>query len=627
MVQHKFLTRSMRKANSPIRSLFALSLITTSSFLPSAPAFSQPNFQDPNNIPITGSGAPQLDPILQSLTEFMHHRCVGAAVLGVAVKGKPVGIWGLGRMNGRPTDNWNPACGDDLKAPLAYQVQPNTPMRVGSISKTATFAMVRWALKKVAKDEGGLELTDEQIEGLKLFDPQHYPPLIPGTNKSYPVAIIPKNLYEVFSGKVKYPVAIKDSFKYGGDKEKETLCADLKSGYADKQWQSVTLGNFLSHRAGLQRSAPSFEDEIVPNIPVIRNLKTKADFENQEKIVRQEWGNQNVNSAKNQLSLNQSYFISDPTLSEYMLVMAGRCLRYSPGTKYSYSNTSPAFPTIILERLMGSKRYGAEVGKPETHKGSALDIFFQTQLNVQTTATEGVFITSLVPNLPGDREPKKRDWNGKSYYGTTWDTKRPHCVWTGKVCDFTSWQNKKTGLINWSWNLKQVPFPYAGSGISPGTGSLAVEPKAFLKFMSQYWLAGYTSNPFVGEERNNTWNRYATHNGAYDGAYAEAIQLGGSNNPKEWSLPPRDAKGSILDAFDQEKLQTYKASLPDGVDIFVAVNQLADKKCVVADQVNTKEKGYNCGSAYGLLNNFVLYGASRVNWQQLQAINNDKLGF
>ncbi|MEG4535292.1 hypothetical protein [Microcoleus sp. D2_18a_D3] len=64
------------------------------------------------SIPVSGSGDAQLQPILQSLTEFMRHRCVGAAVLGVSVKGKPVGVWGFGRMKGRPTNNWNPACGE-----------------------------------------------------------------------------------------------------------------------------------------------------------------------------------------------------------------------------------------------------------------------------------------------------------------------------------------------------------------------------------------------------------------------------------------------------------------------------------------------------------------------------------
>jgi hypothetical protein len=42
---------------------------------------------------------------------------------------------------------------------------------------------------------------------------------------------------------------------------------------------------------------------------------------------------------------------------------------------------------------------------------------------------------------------------------------------------------------------------------------------------------------------------------------------------------------------------------------------------VEADKINTKEKGYNCGDAYGMLNNFVLYGASRVNWAQVNTID------
>ncbi|MEG4281834.1 hypothetical protein QUB68_01790 [Microcoleus sp. A006_D1] len=104
------------------------------------------------SIPVSGSGDAQLQPILQSLTEFMRHRCIGAAVLGVSVKGKPVGVWGLGRMKGRSTNNANPACGDEMQAPLSAIVPADTPMRMGSISKPVTFAMVRWALKQTARD-------------------------------------------------------------------------------------------------------------------------------------------------------------------------------------------------------------------------------------------------------------------------------------------------------------------------------------------------------------------------------------------------------------------------------------------------------------------------------------------
>jgi Beta-lactamase len=549
------------------------------------------------SIPVSGSGDAQLQPIVQSLTEFMRHRCVGAAVLGVSVKGKPVGVWGLGRMKGRSTNNSNPACGDEMEAPLSAIVPADTPMRIGSISKPVTFAMVRWALKQTARDRANLELTDDQIEGMKLFDPQHYPPLIPGLNKQYPIAIIPEKLHAVFSGKVKFPVAIKDS-----------NCGNLNSGFADKQWQNVTLGNLLSHRSGLQRSAPRYGEDMTANLPVLRNLKTPADFKSQEQLLVNEWGNKSVSSAKNQLgiSANAGYFLPSGTLEETMMVLAGRCLQYPLG-QYHYSNTSPAFPTIILQQLVASGRFAAKMGKLETHQGSALEVFFKNELGISTTATTGIFMSQGVENF-GDREPEKRHWNKKNYYGKGWDLKRPHCIWNGNFCDFSSWINPKPGTINWSWNLSQVPFARRSTDLSPGTGSLAAEAGVFLKFMSQYWVGGYENNPRIGERRNNVWNRYTAHNGALDGTEAWAIQLGGNNNPKEWKLPPVDDKGRILDDF--ANLQMYAGVLPDGVDIFVAVNQRADKKCVEA-------KGYNCGDAYGLLNNFILYGASRVNWNMV----------
>ena len=548
------------------------------------------------NIPVTGTDDPRLEPIKQSLTEFMRHRCVGAAVLGVSVKGKPVGVWGFGRMKGRPTNNWDPACGDDMQAPLAAIVPADTPMRMGSISKPVTFAMVRWVLKQTARDRAGLELTDDQIEGMKLFDPEHYPPLIPGLNKQYPVAIIPENLHAVFSGKVKFPVAVKDS-----------KCANLNSGFADKQWQNVTLGHFLSHRSGLQRSAPRYE-YVTANLPVLRNLKTPANFQSQEQLLVNEWGYKSIISAKNQLGISPSagYFLPGPTLVEMMQILAGRCLQYPIG-EYHYSNTSPAFPGIILEQLVASGRYSARMGKPETHQGSALEVFFKTELGISTGADRGIFMSQGVANMV-DREPDKRHWNGKTYYWQGWDMKRPHCIWKGSFCDFSTWLNLKPGRINWSWNLGMIPFSKITTDVGPGTGLLAAEAEVFLKFMSEYWVAGHENNPRIGEKRNQVWNRYTSHTGGLNGTYARAIQLGGNRNPKEWKLPPLDAEGRILDDFGNLKM--YSGVLPDGVDIFVAVNQGADKKCVEA-------KTYKCGNAYGLLDSFILYGVSQVNWEAI----------
>jgi hypothetical protein len=289
-----------------------------------------------------------------------------------------------------------------------------------------------------------------------------------------------------------------------------------------------------------------------------------------------------------------------------MQVLAGRCLQYPIG-QYHYSNTSPAFPAIILEQLVASGRYSAKTGKPETHQGSALEVFFKTELGIPTAADRGIFMTQGVVNMV-DREPEQRAWNRKTYYWQGWDMKRPHCIWKGSFCDFSTWLNPKPGRINWSWNLGMIPFSRNTSDVGPGTGLLAAEAEVFLKFMSEYWVAGYENNPRIGEKRNQVWNRYTSHTGALDGTYARAIQLGGNRNPKEWKLPPLDAEGRILDDFGNLKM--YSGVLPDGLDIFVALNQRADKKCVEA-------KSYKCGEAYGLLDNFIFYGVSQVNWEAI----------
>jgi len=66
-------------------------------------------------------------------------------------------------------------------------------------------------------------------------------------------------------------------------------------------------------------------------------------------------------------------------------------------------------------------------------------------------------MTQGVANMV-DREPEKRHGNGKTYYWQGWDVKRPHCIWKGSFCDFSTGLNPKPGTINWSGNLGMVPF-------------------------------------------------------------------------------------------------------------------------------------------------------------------------
>ena len=148
---------------------------------------------------------------------------------------------------------------------------------------------------------------------------------------------------------------------------------------------------------------------------MLRNLKNPANFQAQEQLLVNEWGYKSISYAKNQLGISPSagYFLPSPTLAETMQILAGLCLQY-PSGQYHYSNTSPAFPAIILEQLVASGRYAAKMGKPETHQGSALEVFFKTELGISTAADRGIFMSQGVANMV-DREPEKRDWNGKTY--------------------------------------------------------------------------------------------------------------------------------------------------------------------------------------------------------------------
>jgi hypothetical protein len=565
---------------------------------------------DPSGIPVTGSGSEHLDPMLLALKDFMRHRCVGAAILGVSLHGQPVGVWGLGRMEGRAANDWDPECGDDFGAALSEPVPADTPMRIGSISKPVTAAMTRWAVKRTANDLMGLGLTDEQVEGLRLFDPDFYPPLIPGTTISYPVPLIPRDLYMLFSGQEPFPVSVTDG-----------VCGTLDSGFADPQWQDVTLGHLLGHRSGLQRSAPDYTTVVVPNLAAVRALTTQGDFQAQEQLVRSEWGNAPVDAARAQLGIGSGdgYLLPGPDLRESLMVLAGRCLRFPLGER-NYSNTSPAFPTIILQELMPSGNYSAIVNRPWTHGGSALDVFFRTELGIATTGTSGIFLT-LLGDVEGhpNREPEKRHWSGDSYYWNDWDPKRPFCAWTGGACTFSSYLGANPGRINWGFTLDQVPFAYTGTGASPGTGSLATEADVFLAFMAEYWVNGGagtdSATPQIGRERNGDSSRYVWHNGALNGTHAWALQIGGSDKPGSRNLPPIDAHGRFTDDF--ANLSPVTLSLPDGLDIFVAINQRGttsdggtdsgDRKCV-------EDASYTCADAYNMLPAFLFYGASQVDW-------------
>jgi hypothetical protein len=560
--------------------------------LPPAPGSTSVTWVPPGHITISGTGAAYLQPILSAFSRFMRFRCVGGGMIGVSRYGQPIGAWGLGRMHGRATLDEYPGCGDsaiDPYDPASSNVQADTPFRIGSISKSVTAAITRWVLKDTWKAlDPSADPTDSGIEALHVF-----------AANAYPTTLFPGALFDLYAGNTPVPVVISDEL----------------TTHADPRWTDVTVGHFLAHRSGLPRSAPHYANVVTPSLGVLRGLSSEAAVQAQEQILIDEVGALTVGFAKIMLGVPDAYVLPRARLAETLAVVAGRVLANDPGVS-EYSNTSPAYLTTIGEHLTGQPFAGRN-GYPATHDDSLLKAFFAQVLNEPSTASSGIFATQSAVGVAGyvSPESEKRSWSAsqQTYYPVFWDEKRPHCVWDGGGCDFTSWRTASSGRINWAWTPAQVHFAYDGSGESPGTGSLVTRARTFLTFMANFWVKGYQVNPKIGEARNNVWNAYTRHNGAGAGMLAWAMQLG-SNGPTSWALPPLDGQGRITDDF--ANLTTYACALPTGqattlppgVDIIVAINTYgSDKRCA-------EDPGYECDTAYGLLDNFILQGVCRVVW-------------
>ncbi len=398
--------------------------------------------------------------------------------------------------------------------------------------------------------------TNEEIEALYL------------TGFELPEGLLPERLDRIMSGR--FPLPSLDppigDVSIENDKTGEVLAScEALGDYADTQWQQVQLKHLFAHRTGLPRSAIQHNTVVANYVDELRGLNVPQDYAEQEALLRAQFGNARVEQGRAALGWStafqpngntEGYLTPQASIEEMLVAVAARCLPYSLG-QYNYSNTDPVFMQQVIEHLTETN-YATADGFPGTHEESALYRFFLEELGVETSATDGIFAASVALENASDNPvpgPTARSWDekqsgGEQVYPTGWDRKRPHCVREGTLgCSFSGWASATLGRVNWYWAVEQVRLPYYSHGQGAATGGLRMEPLTYLRFLSQYWVSGYSVNPRIGEARNGNWTLGATHNGSGGGMHAEAIQFGNT--------------GSCTDA--------------PGVDVIVAVNQNADK--------------------------------------------------
>lgn len=526
----------------------------------------------PGAIKSTGQSHAIFKAFDDNIKRFMRYRCIGGAVLGISIFGKPVYVKGYGNLSGAPTNDpaYLSACGDTFNVsglltghplPGPSEVQPNSPFRIGSNSKAVTGAVLR----KAVKAEITVTDTDDNVEAVRLCD-----------------GVVPNDMHDVICIGLPPPVPLltqtgqsvncnaEEPCPYGGtcvaSNEKTGIgtCQNCPAGFAgqdcsrntafcdpseaDDRWEDVTLGHLLGHTSGLTRSVPDRDNVILPNFWRLRDLMVEGDWADQEDILTSEGGfpNGNFNSefpnfddAKDEIG-ESAYFVPRPTNTESILTRMGACLLSTPGDTYLYSNTGFSLLGIVTEEITG-KFFAGTTGKPQQHQGSLLENFNDNQLGLpipgQGTA-DGMYVAQNRFELRNSKEPVWRSWttdNGGSYYKLVRDEKRMYCDWIGNDCNFNAWING-TDRFDWEFEDRTTIRTYEGSaGTGPATaGSLAVEAEVYLRFMAKYWVGGSGkdgANPRYGETRcpggNCIWTLSTSHNGALRGAFSDVKQLGG----------------------------------------------------------------------------------------------------
>lgn len=436
-----------------------------------------------------------------------------------------------------------------------------TRLLVGVRTQAETLKPIVWelasalTLQRKGDGDGGpltdYPWSDDEVEALALL------------GYDFPERLLPAPLLNVLAGVTPLPIApIADSTAFGKLEGGHELCPTL-TNKADPQWQLVQIKHLLSHRTGLQREAPNLTYQIA-RLAELRGLTTEADFIAQEAKLRAEVGDQIVTQGKERLFYGDStqlYVVPRPTLDEVLMLVAARCLRYPLGEEH-YANTSPTLGSAIVAHLLAP--FAAQLGYPEQHEGSALDQFFAQVLGIETTANSGIFAAQrvLLPGSYVQREPVGRNWNGSTYYPQAWDAKRPHCVWTGATCSFTDWLDHadQVGRLHWQWYVAPLHFVQASDDTAAGvSGGLAVEPGVYLRYMNEYWIDGYESNPSIGAQRNNTWDVTLAHNGSAGGAYAYGMHLG-SDSATTFAVPYELSQGYMTEQSGSDAyMDAYRA--------------------------------------------------------------------
>lgn len=528
-----------------------------------------------HDIPAAGPLDPALLGVDDVMIRVMSQLCIGAGVLAIARDGEVLAARGYGHHDGPPSREC--AFVRDRFVGGAT-IEPDTPMRIGSVGKNIGAILVRRALRD-ALEVAGLPDDDAAIEAL---------PLVGG-----PLRLLPPRIEETLLGERAPAFTIDGS-----------ACNER----ADPRWRDVTIGHLLSHRAGLPGAGPDIL--VGDRLQALRGLWTR------ESLVREQSSLAPPADALCKRRGHDGFFIPPPDLPDTVLALGSTCLRADPGAGARYSNLGFDILAMVATHV-GGRLEVPRGGDLDSHTDSLLDLFLRDELALDAgrASRHGISLSHPFAAARDPAEPRYRKWTpARNYYPNYDDRKRPYCTLQADGRCLIDRCRERGRPFNYQWERRPVPLSYEWIGVPVSTGLLAAEAPVLLEVLRRYWLGRVMAGghddgaPFYGRSRAlhaSPVNRQ--HGGNLDGATAWVAQFVGA--PVDHDIVPLEDDSGRYDfaaSFERARCST----IPPGVDLVIAFNQSYSQDCHLDD---------DCDVAYGAWRSLILAALCEVDWDRVGA--------
>jgi CubicO group peptidase (beta-lactamase class C family) len=508
----------------------------------------------PTDLPITGEIHDELLPYYEAMLRYMRVRGIRAGALAISKGGKIVGSNGYGyRDAGIDANPWVNA-GD--AGPL---VQPDSPFRLASISKTLTAAAVR-----DAANDAGVNITSDS----------------------------PANRAASW---------VEDSIGFSLTGGAPTFDYNLEFPLTtDDRWARITIQHLLNHHAGFRRDVvsssthghPKYDAELLP---------FTEDLQDPQQLQTARWG-----ASSKDISYANMYAIAAlgldldprPTVEQTIRFASGVRIHYPPGGTVpqvadNYSNLGYILAGRVLEGLRGRTYDPDDPAVPDGW--GAFAELLQDYLCEASGITGGVYPGDAFNPQPLEPYYRNLDWQGVE--GRAWNLAEgsDKIRWNEGIQQWQFCQSNCPDLQGAVWNDElNTPDAYGGFWLAQrnSAGGVVATAPTLLRFARNHRIRVGTPNQsnssgigaLLANPGNHGWS--SSHSGSLRGTSTLLWQMGGDRTnqiPADFGAWLDDPTAPVVMGQDgkvkiQEITFGNMCTLPGDVTVAALFNQRQDQR-------------------------------------------------